>query len=120
MRSTSKMKRPGNRFAIQHKLVASVMILSFSGLSLSSAAQTRDSLDIKIGQMILMGIPYPKIDTVVLEEVRKGNIGSIILFEKNIPKKTSAFADLKKNYLDLSRSGTLSNFLFPLIRKAAK
>ncbi|NOS91170.1 MAG: glycoside hydrolase family 3 protein [Cyclobacteriaceae bacterium] len=64
--------------------------------TISVSAQTRDSLDIKIGQMILMGIPYAQIDTAVLEEVRKGNIGSIILFEKNIPKKSSAFADLKK------------------------
>lgn len=65
-------------------------------VSISSPAQTRDSLDIKIGQMILMGIPYAKVDTLILEEVRKGNIGSIILFEKNIPKKPNAFADLKK------------------------
>jgi len=71
-----------------------VWILMLPNYSVS--AQTRDSLDIKIGQMILMGIPYAQIDTTVLEEVRKGNIGSIILFEKNIPKKSSAFADLKK------------------------
>jgi beta-N-acetylhexosaminidase len=65
-------------------------------ITASTYAQTRDSLDIKIGQMILMGIPYAKVDTIILEEVRKGNIGSIILFEKNIPKKPSVFADLKK------------------------
>ena len=46
--------------------------------------------------MILMGIPYAKVDTIILDEVRKGNVGSIILFEKNIPKKASVFADLKK------------------------
>lgn len=70
--------------------------LLFALATTSLFAQTRDSLDIKIGQMILMGIPYAKTDTVILEEVRKGNIGSIILFEKNIPKKPNAFADLKK------------------------
>ncbi len=89
MRSTSPMKRP----------IASYLILVaifFLGISSLSHAQTRDSLDIKIGQMILMGIPYAQVDTAILEEVRKGNIGSIILFEKNIPKKPSAFADLKK------------------------
>ncbi len=59
-------------------------------------AQTRDSIDMKIGQMILVGITQAEVDTVVLEEVKKGNVGSIILFEKNIPKKQSAFADLKK------------------------
>ena len=70
--------------------------LLFALATTSLFAQTRDSLNIKIGQMILMGIPYAKTDTVILEEVRKGNIGSIILFEKNIPKKPNAFADLKK------------------------
>lgn len=73
-------------------------VFSFVALlpATSTPAQTRDSLDIKIGQMILMGIPYAKVDTLILEEVRKGNVGSIILFEKNIPKKPSVFADLKK------------------------
>ena len=73
-----------------------VCIGLFFAMVTTTFAQTRDSLDIKIGQMILMGIPYAKVDTIILEEVRKGNIGSIILFEKNIPKKPSAFADLKK------------------------
>ncbi len=59
-------------------------------------AQTRDSLDFKIGQMLLVGITKAEVDTVILAEVKKGNVGSIILFEKNIPNKPNAFADLKK------------------------
>lgn len=58
-------------------------------------AQTRDSLDIKIGQMILIGFPGTKVDEKVLEEVRQGKVGSIIIFEKNIPAKSS-YAELKK------------------------
>ena len=58
--------------------------------STSSFSQTRDSLDIKIGQMILMGIPYAKVDTIIFEAVKSGQVGSIILFEKNIPNKPSA------------------------------
>ncbi len=77
--------------AIGIGLCLAALLSSTTGFS-----QTRDSLDIKIGQMILMGIPYAKVDTVILDEVRKGNVGSIILFEKNIPKKPSVFADLKK------------------------
>ncbi|MDW8330383.1 MAG: glycoside hydrolase family 3 N-terminal domain-containing protein [Cyclobacteriaceae bacterium] len=56
----------------------------------------QDSLDIKIGQMILIGFPKAEVDATVLEEVRKGKAGSIILFEKNIPKSGSAFIALKK------------------------
>ena len=59
-------------------------------------AQTRDSLDIKIGQMILIGMPSAAVDSLVLQEVTSGKVGSLIYFEKNIPKSTSAFAAFKK------------------------
>lgn len=58
-------------------------------------AQTPDSLDIKIGQMILIGFPGTTVDPEVLEEVRLGKVGSIIIFEKNIPPANS-FIALKK------------------------
>lgn len=58
-------------------------------------AQTIDSLDVKIGQMILIGFPGSKVDDKVLEEIRQGKVGSIIIFEKNIPAKNS-YAELKK------------------------
>jgi len=69
-----------------------VIILSIVNCQLSIA---QDSLDIKIGQMILIGLPQAKVDSTVLEEVRQGKVGSIILFEKNIPAKNS-FIELKK------------------------
>lgn len=58
-------------------------------------AQQRDSLDIKIGQMILIGFPGQVVDETVLQEIREGKVGSIIIFEKNIPPRNS-FAALKK------------------------
>lgn len=57
--------------------------------------QAIDSLDIKIGQMILIGFPGSKVDDKVLEEIRQGKVGSIIIFEKNIPARNS-YAELKK------------------------
>lgn len=54
-----------------------------------------DSLDIKVGQMILIGFPGTAVDPDVLEEVRMGKVGSIIIFEKNIPPANS-FIALKK------------------------
>src|ERR1044071_5213340 len=56
----------------------------------------RDSLDIKIGQMLLIGYPGPEIDSTLLQEIREGKVGSIILFEKNVPKTATAFYALKK------------------------
>ncbi len=57
-------------------------------------AQPLDSLGIKIGQMILIGFPDAKVDPIVLEEVRSGKVGTIILFEKNVP---ATFIELDKN-----------------------
>jgi beta-N-acetylhexosaminidase len=72
-------------------------LLFFAGcfLLLNANAQVRDSLDIKIGQMLLIGFPKADVDAEVLREVREGKVGSIILFEKNIPAKNS-FVGLKK------------------------
>ena len=60
-----------------------------------AAAQPADSLDIKIGQMLLIGFPKAEADPAVLDEIRRGKVGSIIIFEKNIPPKNS-FTGLKK------------------------
>jgi beta-N-acetylhexosaminidase len=65
-------------------------------LSTTAVGQTRDSLDIKIGQMLLIGYPGPELDSTVLQEVKDGKVGSIILFEKNVPKTATAFYTLKK------------------------
>ena len=70
------------------------LLFFFTLFTLSASAQ-RDSLDIKIGQMILIGFPGTTADAKVLEEVRAGKVGAIIVFEKNIPP-TNSFIALKK------------------------
>jgi beta-N-acetylhexosaminidase len=74
---------------------SSFLILALGLLSIVATAQKRDSLDIKIGQMLLIGFPSAALDSSVLEEVRKGKVGSLIIFEKNIPPANS-FVGLKK------------------------
>lgn len=64
-------------------------------ISLPGLAQKRDSLDIKIGQMLMIGFAGQKIDSAVLAEVASGKAGSLIIFEKNIPPANS-FIALKK------------------------
>ena len=76
-------------------------------LTSSLYAQQRDSLDLKIGQMLLIGIPKAEIDQLVLEEVRAGKVGSILLFEKNIPKGTASFTALKKIIWTYQRAATI-------------
>ena len=61
-----------------------------------SFGQAPVSLDVKIGQMILIGVPKSELDEKVLDEVRKGKVGALIFFEKNIPNQPNAFASVKK------------------------
>ncbi len=71
-------------------------ILTLIFIVANSFGQSIDSLDIKIGQMILIGVPKAELDTLVLEEVRSGKVGALIFFEKNIPNRPNAFASVKK------------------------
>ena len=71
-------------------------ILTLIMVVTASFGQSIDSLDIKIGQMILIGVPKAELDTLVLEEVRSGKVGALIFFEKNIPNRPNAFASVKK------------------------
>jgi beta-N-acetylhexosaminidase len=73
--------------------VAGVLLLCLG--CIQANGQKRDSLDIKIGQMLLIGFPKTGVDSAVLEEIRRGKVGSIIFFEKNIPASNS-FVALKK------------------------
>jgi beta-N-acetylhexosaminidase len=80
-----------------------------SCLSLAQA-QTRDSLDVKIGQMILIGYPGTTVDQKVLDEIRAGKVGSIILFEKNIPAANS-FIAVKKVIWTYQQAATTPLFV---------
>lgn len=72
-----------------------ILIIILSGCFTGSFAQPKDSLSIKIGQMILIGFPKSEVDSTVLREIREGKVGAIIFFEKNIPAKNS-FVGVKK------------------------
>lgn len=74
-----------------------------------SMAQT-DSLSIKIGQMILIGFADSKVDEKVLTEIKEGKVGSIIIFEKNIPKVNS-YMGLKKIVWTYQQAATIPLFV---------
>ncbi len=81
--------------ATQSKINHYLLVIFIFSISTNLKALSPDSLSIKIGQMILIGMPKAEVDPIVLEEVRQGKAGSIIYFEKNIPK-TNSFAGFKK------------------------
>lgn len=78
------------------RIVSVLSVVLFCVFSTQLYAIDRDSLDIKIGQMILIGYPGTDVDSATLDAIRTGKAGSIIMFEKNVPKTTNAFAPLKK------------------------
>ncbi|WP_340201827.1 glycoside hydrolase family 3 N-terminal domain-containing protein [Ascidiimonas sp. W6] len=62
-------------------------------LPITSQELKKDSLDIKIGQMLMLGIGnITETDTsdVILKSVSKGHLGGILLYEKNISKNNSS------------------------------
>ncbi|MCB0496144.1 MAG: glycoside hydrolase family 3 protein [Cyclobacteriaceae bacterium] len=66
-----------------------VIVLS---AGLSANAQT-DSLDIKIGQMIMVGFPGTSIESSdpLIQLIKGGHVGGVILFEKNIDSVNSYY-----------------------------
>ena len=80
-------------------------------LSLSTQfiqAQSKDSLDIMIGQMILIGVSGTSVNAndPSLIAVKEGKAGSIIFFEKNIAKENS-FNTMKKLVDDLQAAASI-------------
>lgn len=71
------------------------ILLSALLITGQAVAQQRDSLAIKIGQMIMIGFPGSQVDSLVLKEVAAGKAGAVIFFEKNIPP-TNSYNGLKK------------------------
>jgi len=65
----------------------SLVVISFLATTLSFGQNKVDSLEIKIGQMIMGGVrDYydPSIKSELLEDLEAGKLGGIILFEKNL------------------------------------
>jgi beta-N-acetylhexosaminidase len=89
----------------------SVFVLWISFLSFNVFGQTMDMLDIKIGQMILIGMPKAELDEKVLEEVRKGKVGALIFFEKNIPNKPNAFTSVKSMTWTYQKAASIPLFI---------
>jgi beta-N-acetylhexosaminidase len=70
---------------------------------------SNDSLDYKIGQMIMMGFEGNQLNasSLILQDIKQGKVGGIIIFEKNI-NPTDSYKNLQKLISDLqSASSTL-------------
>lgn len=74
--------------------ILSIILLSnFHVNSQSTDTLSIDSLDIMIGQMIISGVndyAYINKKDLILEDIKNGLVGGVIIFKKNIAKKKSA------------------------------
>lgn len=75
-------------------------------------AQVIDSLDFKIGQMLLVGYPSKEIspDDATIKDIKEGKVGGIILFEKNI-SPTNSYIKLKQLTWTLQKEAPLPLFM---------
>ncbi|MEM9857662.1 MAG: glycoside hydrolase family 3 N-terminal domain-containing protein [Bacteroidota bacterium] len=71
-----------------------------------------DSLDLKIGQMIMVGHPGQAIldNDPTLQEIREGKVGGVVLFEKNIDPKNS-YIKFKQLTWSLQQAAPLPLFI---------
>lgn len=71
-----------------------------------------DSLDIKIGQMIIVGLNENQIDSAsgIIKDVKASKIGGVVLYEKNISKTNSA-ENLKNLVSSLQNAANIPLFI---------
>ncbi len=75
-----------------NRIALLLVLLVFSMIKSYSQSITKDSLDIKIGQMIMIGIGSAKQITnenPFFKAVKEEKLGGVLLYEKNIAKKDS-------------------------------
>jgi beta-N-acetylhexosaminidase len=87
------------------------LLLIFFNYSISLKAQP-DSLDIKIGQMIIFGFYGTKADKkdAVYKAVKEGKVGSILIYRRNI-SATNTSSQLQKLIRDFQSAAPISLFI---------
>ena len=87
------------------KKISSVLLCCL--VAVMGFSQSKDILDMQIGQMLLFGFPKGEVDPLVLGDIKAGKVGLIIIFEKNIPKGGSSFTALKKIIWTYQKAATI-------------
>lgn len=94
---------------IKMKKIVTSFLLS---IPLIIHAQTIDSLDFKIGQMLMVGVSGTSIgeNASIREDIVNGRVGGVLLFEKNI-NPTNSFDNLKLFIDNLNKDAALPLFV---------
>lgn len=91
------------------------LVLSTTSVHAQQVAETEDSvsLDVMIGQMILTGIgdfSYLPDDAEIIDDIKSGKVGGIILFEKNINSERPKI-QLKRTIDSLKSAASIPLFI---------
>jgi len=97
---------------ITKKFIGLFLVLGLGVQYTAFCQESRDSLDIKIGQMIMIGFSGTAVtnDDPILDEIVNGTIGGVILFEKNISDSNS-YVRLKNLTFTLERKASIPLFM---------
>ncbi len=77
---------------------------------MSQAKAQVDSLDIKIGQMLLVGVNGASADSLILNSISEGKIGGVVIYEKNFTKNNT-YINLKKFTWALQKASEVPLFV---------
>ncbi len=95
------------------KSINKLLLLGISAfMPFVGLAQEQDSLDIKIGQMLMVGFGGTAIEAndPLLAEIEKGHVGGVLLFEKNIDSVDS-YHRLKNLTFTMQQKATVPLFM---------
>ena len=82
---------------IRNISLRAVLLSGLAFVTMQCESQKKTDLDYKIGQMIIVGVTGTSIDQnqQLQDDIKKGRVGSVILFEKNITP-TNSYVNLKR------------------------
>lgn len=78
-------------------------------ITLHAYAQS-DSLDIKIGQMLLVGVNGQAADSIILQNIHDGKVGGVVIYEKNFTKNNT-YINLKNFTWSLQKASETPLFI---------
>lgn len=69
-----------------------------------------DSLDLKIGQMLLVGVNGQSADSMILQNINDGKVGGVVIYEKNFTKDNT-YINLKNFTWAMQKASETSLFI---------
>ena len=86
-----------------------LLLITLVVMTVFTYAQS-DSLNIKIGQMLLVGVNGDTADSLILQNISDGKVGGVVIYEKNFTKKNT-YINLKNLTWTLQKASETPLFI---------